>query len=112
MVNQSSPRYHNTTQLQGSALADAHACAQRQEDLIADLFREVARPMAPSEVWRRCCDAGHRWPLTSVRRAMTTLTGLTVLVRLDVQVQGIYGKPEHLWALADGQLQLFGRRAA
>ena len=58
-----------------------------------------------------CESAGRRWPLTSIRRAITNLTTDERLVRLDFQRTGIYGRPEHLWAVATPQRPLFGANA-
>lgn len=44
-------------------------------------------------------------PLTSVRRAITTLERNGKLVKTQRQRQGAYGRPEHVWAVpAQGEL--------
>lgn len=100
--------YHNTTALRGQALAAAHNAARRQDEAVLAVFRAAAGPLSPSQVWERCAAAGHRWPLTSIRRAMTNLAGGNDLVRLAAQRVGMYGRPEHLCALPKGQGELFG----
>ena len=40
------------------------------------------------------------YPLTSIRRALTNLTGALHLQKNEIKVQGIYGMPEHTWKLA------------
>ena len=40
-----------------------------------------------------------KWPITSIRRAMTNLTDDGMIVKTQKTVKGVYGKSEHLWAL-------------
>lgn len=100
------PGFHNTIGLRGDDLASAHRACSRQESAVLEVFRHHARPLTPSDVWRLTSDAGHQWPLTSVRRAITNLTDDGRLVKLARQRTGIYGKPEHHWALPGHQLEL------
>jgi Fe2+ or Zn2+ uptake regulation protein len=103
--------FHNTVGLRGQPLIDAVRAAEGQEAIVLAVFEHAGRALTPSEVWRLISDAGHLWPLTSVRRAISNLTREGLLVKLDVQRTGIYGKPEHHWALPTGQGELFGRAA-
>jgi len=89
--------FHNTNRLTGAALADAEAVAATQEDIILALYRVLRRAMSPSQVWQRLTDAGHAWPLTSVRRAITNLADQGHLVQTPHMRVGLYGKREHLW---------------
>lgn len=100
--------YYNTTGLAGQPLAESIAAAANQETAILTIYRSACRPMSPSDVLAICERAGRRWPLTSIRRAITGLTGEGLLERLDLQRAGLYGKPEHLWRLAVAQRELFG----
>lgn len=96
--------YHNTTHLSGPALADAQDKATTQEEQILGYFRECYRAgsprRTPSEVWRFF---GQKWPLTSVRRAITDLSSQVDgqpprLERLAGKTKvGVYGKPEGFW---------------
>ena len=109
--------FFNTTRLTGDALRDAIRSAYKQDDAILTIYRHARGPLSPSDVWAQCERAGKGWPITSIRRAITTLTGTGELERLDVQKAGIYGKPEHLWVVpmpppADGlQLGLWSAAA-
>lgn len=89
--------FHNTIALHGADLAAAEAVAETQEDVVLALYRGAGRPLSPSQVWRRLTDAGHDWPLTSVRRAITELSSQGHLVQTPQMRVGLYGKPEHLW---------------
>lgn len=105
--------YHNTTSLAGSELLAAAQAAQRQDDAVLAVFHATGRAMTPSDVWRITTDAGHRWPLTSIRRAITNLTTAGALERLDHTRVGPYGRPECVWApVARGQRDMFARRRA
>ena len=73
--------YYNTTNETGEALNDSNDRTIKQEDLIYNFFKfeneELARPegFTPSEMGNVCLlDAQKDWPLTSVRRAIHTLT--------------------------------------
>lgn len=90
--------YWNTTRLTGDDLRAAIQQADKQDDAILAIYAAARGPLSPSDVWKRCEQAGKRWPITSVRRAITGLTQAGALVRLDEQKRGVYGRPEHCWA--------------
>lgn len=98
--------FHNTIGLQCDELRSAGEQARNQEAVVLEVFRRQGRPLTPSDVWKRTCEAGLRWPLTSIRRAITGLTNSEKLVKLAQQRVGMYGKPEHHWALSGHQLEL------
>lgn len=91
--------YYHTTRLSPEQAQEAVREAKRQDDAILAIYRSRG-PLSPSDVLRICEANGKRWPLTSVRRAITTLTDDGALVRMEQQKPGLYRKPEHLWALA------------
>ena len=66
--------------------------------------------LTPSEVYLIYnVDYKPNTPITSIRRAMNTLTKRGKLVKTDEMKEGEYGKPEHCWRLAkedDKQLNL------
>lgn len=93
--------FHNSTNETGQTLAAYRQSAMKQEEAVLALFRARRLPMSPSEVWRHY--GADLTPLTSIRRAMTDLTEAGLLERLEVKVEGHYGRPEHLWKLGDGQ---------
>ena len=102
--------YYNTTKETSEELAVSKAKAYSQEGFIIDIFlnRELIN-MTPSDVWHIYCEEIKNVPLTSIRRAITSLTDRKYLIKTDIMRQGIYGKPEHCWRLArakDKQLEL------
>ena len=92
--------FYNTINLAAKELTEAERKALTQDQRVLRWFIEhVPRFSAgPSEVHYRVFD--ENTPLTSVRRAMTSLTNRGDLIKLTVMTIGDYGKPEHLWTVA------------
>jgi len=96
----SNDRFYNTISLEARELQKAEQQAKSQDQKILQFFiqKGYEYACAPSAVRRRLfCDTV---PLTSVRRAMTTLTKNGDLVKLNAKIIGPYGKPEHIWAIS------------
>ena len=93
--------YYNTNKESGEQLAQSKAKAYTQEEIIMDLFfdRSVIH-MTPSDIWHIYCQEFKDVPLTSIRRALTSLTNRKQLVKSDLTRMGIYGKMEQCWRLA------------
>lgn len=94
------PSYYNTTRLSGAELREAIASADKQEIAVLAIYRHARGPLSPSDVWAQTQQAGKRWPLTSCRRAITSLTKSGALLKLEQQKPGTFGVPEHLWVVA------------
>ena len=100
--------YYNTTNETGETLNDSNDRTVKQDDLIYNFFKfeneELASPegFTPSEMGLVCLmDAQKDWPLTSVRRAINTLTKAGKLTKTRELRMGNYGKKEHVWRLND-----------
>lgn len=94
--------YYNTTHLDRESLKEATRAAETQEEAVLAIFGWAGpaqrRPMlAPSDVHHLTSAIGRRWPLHSIRRAITTLTKDGKLERLDLKQMGPFGRPEYLW---------------
>lgn len=89
------PAYHDT--VPGVDLRQAEDAALRQEGRILKLYQSMGCAMTPSRVHRH---VGGTSPLTSTRRAITTLERRGWLVKTDETAQGPFGRPEHAWRLA------------
>ena len=95
--------YYNTTKETGEELAVSKAKAYTQRIAIMDIFyeREVINSlksvinMTPSDIWHIYSEEYKNVPLTSIRRAITSLTNDKQLVKTDKMKQGIYGKLDH-----------------
>ena len=102
--------YFNTTNLTGVPLTKEQHNAANQEDIITDIFKSLnGRECSPGGIHCLTMSRGYKWPLTSIRRAITVLTDKEVLVKTDNQVTGLFGKKEYCWKLKvkEGQIQMF-----
>tara|TARA_R100000995_G_C3478854_1_gene122645 strand:+ start:1179 stop:1514 length:336 start_codon:yes stop_codon:yes gene_type:complete len=97
--------YYNTTKETVKELNVSKAKAYTQEEYIMDIFfffkDKGGTKMTPSEICSIFCEEYKDVPLTSIRRAINTLTNKGKLIKTDIMRQGIYGKPEHCWKLSD-----------
>lgn len=92
--------FYNTINLEAKELNDAEQAALSQEQRVLRYFiqRGETASSAPSAVRETVFD--NQVPITSVRRAMTSLTGREDLIKLRAMTIGPYGKPEHLWTVS------------
>lgn len=88
--------YFNTTNLEGQELKDEVINCSNQEQRILDLML-TSVGYTPFCVARRYKIKFKEVPITSIRRAMCCLTEKGLLTKTDMMMQGIYGKPNHLW---------------
>lgn len=88
--------FFNTTHLAGGELAQRRRKAATQEDAVLALYR-VHERLGPSQACEML--AYTDWPITSIRRAVNSLTKRGDLVKLSMYRMGPKGAREHLWAL-------------
>ena len=94
-----SDSFYNTINLEARELSDAQQKALTQEQRIlrfAIQFHGQNSSFAPSAIAKAIFE-GEGVPITSVRRAMTSLTKRGDLVKSAIMIVGPYGKPEHVW---------------
>lgn len=91
--------YHNTNSLDEQSLVKAIQNNKTQEDIVLLIFKEEKIPLSASRVWNLY--ARTETPLTSIRRAITNLMNERKLVKTDIKVTGLYGKPEYLYKLSE-----------
>lgn len=97
--------FHNTIEATGAQLLQFARDAGTQEQRILRYFeRNRDTAFTPSEICERVFQ--NTVPLTSVRRGMSDLTAESKLIKTDTMRDGLFGKPEHAWKLATGQLKL------
>jgi len=93
--------FYNTINFSGEDLKKENAKAKNQEDLILCLFK--ANPdklFSPSRIHTILGKKFQIYPpITSIRRAITNLTGRMELIKTDETVPGLYHLPEHTWKL-------------
>ena len=90
--------FYNTVNESGEMLKSSRRKAMTQEDDIMQFctILSFACNWTPSDIWREVLPNA---PLTSVRRAMSTLTAKGLLEKTDIMRMGGYGKLEHAWRL-------------
>lgn len=93
--------YFNTNQQEGDKLIEAETKALTLKELIFELFKAVPDRKTPFEVSVLLVKNGYKYPITSVRARMTTLSKEYFLIKSDrADKPGEYGADNHTWALA------------
>lgn len=90
--------FYNTTHMSEAELMIRRLATSRQNTAIYKFFQDNPQGyFTPFEVQRY---AGlDRTPITSVRRAINTLTDAGLLVKTDRMKEGEYGAMNHTWKL-------------
>lgn len=85
----------------GPQLAEYRAIAAEQNHVVLEIFHSLSRPLSPSQVLAYYPNPPGALmpPLTSIRRAITTLTQAGALVKTEVKRKGVYGRSECVWRL-------------
>ncbi len=92
--------FYVTTPLTVQERAEAIARAEAQDQRVLAVYRCSDRPLTPSEAHQQLAACGHNEPVTSIRRAIHTLTKAGALVKLSECERGPWGSLEHRWSLA------------
>jgi len=92
--------YYATTPVDGRQRRAYRNAAAGQEAEILAYFRQQGPGFSASPEAIQAQVLPHA-PITSVRRAMTNLTRRGELARQSQTIEGMYGRPVHLWALAE-----------
>lgn len=94
--------YFNTNGLSGRELEDANDKTLFQRDYILKIFKEFPRvSFTPFEVKVKLRSLySKRYPITSIRARMSTLTKEGLLIKSDkAYAKGIYSTKNHAWKL-------------
>jgi hypothetical protein len=90
--------FYNTTHMDPAELKNRKQIAGRQSEQILRFFRENPQGyFTPFEVHTYA--NMHGAPITSIRRAINTLTAAGMLVKTDHMKEGEYGAANHTWKL-------------
>jgi hypothetical protein len=90
--------FFNTTNERGKKLVKNVLKAQAQDEIILSYFKKKkALPLSPTQVWNALFTINT--PITSVRRAINTLTKRNLLVKTNIKRIGNYGREEYCWKL-------------
>ena len=90
--------YYNTNNETGLDLQESWYSNANQDELVLRLFQiHPNETFTPDEIEGMCnrCDRG--WPITSIRRAISTLTKYGNLTKTSELREGKYGKKTHTW---------------
>ena len=102
--------YFNTTNQDADFVSMEIEKCKSQEEIIFDIFSD-GKQYSASDVWEKYFEikvhSETPTPITSIRRAITNLTYVGKLVKLNETKIGMYGKPEHYYEVRDKQTQLF-----
>ena len=97
--------YFNTTNQNGDDLKASRFKAGKQNAEILELFTLYHyRSFTPAEVWEHLQSKGRNLPLTSVRRAITSLTIQGFLDATSEMRMGIFGAKNYCWKLKTSNL--------
>ena len=91
------PNYYNTTHLPEPELKKEKLAVKFQDERVLDIFKQSGVKMTPwecSQAYDRLFPAA---PITSIRRAITDLTGQGLLKKCIEQKTGGYGKKNYTW---------------
>ena len=90
--------YYNTNEETGTTLNSSRKNAIKQEDLVLGIFQKHrVQSLTPEEVNNALEQDGHIFPITSIRRAISTLTNSGKLTKTSKLRGGKYNKNEHVW---------------
>ena len=85
--------YYNTTSQKGEDLKERHKKVGKQNAEVLAIMRKLGLA-TPSQVHSSMSTSA---PLTSIRRAISTLTDEGLLIKTEEKVMGPYKHPEHVW---------------
>ncbi len=89
--------FFNTVHLSGNKLYDAVRNIKKQNERIYQIMKLSGKKLSPFDVHEEYEQIFSPTPITSIRRAMTTLTDDGRLYKLAEMTNEKYGKPNHLW---------------
>jgi len=96
--------YHNTANEGYDNLRTYTRKAGSQDRYILAVFQNMTYRIhwTPFDVFKRLCKIDPKWnqvPITSIRRAISTLTKRGLLIKTDHKVKGQYGRLNYTWML-------------
>lgn len=105
-----SQSFFNTINFSGKDLENQNAKCLKQEDLILALFRaNPDKKLSPSQVHSIFVKKYQIYPpITSIRRAITNLTGRMDLIKMSKEdmIPGPFSLPENTWKYAGATVTL------
>lgn len=93
--------FYNSVHLTGHKLTASKTQAKYQNDIVLDIFRFANIPLTPFDVHSLYCSKNPSCPVTSIRRAITTLTKAAKLIKTGTMKKEVFGKPNYKWKIND-----------
>ena len=95
-------RFYNTTNEVGEKLEKSYLKTMKQDDIILLIFARnsnaIFTPFEIQDILNTSYDK--KYPITSVRRSMNTLTEREALRKTSIKRKGNYGKANYCWKYA------------
>lgn len=89
--------YHNTVPVHGEELERREVKARNQEaEVLGVITDRPDRHFTPFQIYKAL---GEKWPITSIRRAMTNLTKQGKIYMTGIMEDGGYGIKTNTWRL-------------
>jgi Fe2+ or Zn2+ uptake regulation protein len=88
--------YYNTNKESGETLKKSRNKAQTQNEMIFKILGDEPEGLTPYQIHVK---ADLLWPITSIRRALSTLTKAGKLTKTDELRLGPWKKNEHVWKI-------------
>ena len=99
--------FYNTNNQIGKELRTSWANTKTQDEVILEIYEiheayDIDKFGLTPELVRHTCEEfyGKTWPITSIRRSISTLTKAGKLTKTSKLQKGPYGKKEHIWKLS------------
>jgi hypothetical protein len=89
--------FFNTISIGGYELQESIKAVKKQNDRVLEIFKQTKEPMTPLQTHRVYCKIWPDCPVTSIRRAITTLTERGDLVKTSKQKDEQYGAKNYYW---------------
>ena len=100
--------YYNTTNLAGTKLKKEELKALSQNTQVLHIFKlNEDKALNPFDIQDALKDDyKFNYPITSIRRSITNLTELGLLVKTRAKSRGKYGKFNYTWMTTEGYEQI------
>lgn len=89
--------FYNTINASGQSLINAINSAKTQDERVLAILQLFDRPVTPFQVREKYNQYYRPAPITSIRRALNTLTAAGRAEKTDVMRLGDYGKSNYTW---------------
>lgn len=91
--------FYNTIHEKDAELDISRAQVTLQEKRVLAVMGDFPAGMTPFAVWKIYCAEHEDVPVTSIRRAITNLTGAGYLEKTDRQIIERWGKSNYMWKI-------------